>query len=144
MPSLGHQDCRFLCEEAPLAERARIRALDLRGHGKTNLPLDYERLRNFHIYKNDVIAALEALPHDAHPMGVILAGPNAQPVAVHGGLRVRGAEPERALLPGGGGDSSRRGRERGRLDSSGERARGAGVHPCGLHRGGRPRAEREV
>ena len=44
----------------PLADRARIRALDLRGHGKTNLPLDYERLRNFHIYKNDVIAALEA------------------------------------------------------------------------------------
>jgi len=53
---------------APLGERARVAAFDLRGHGRTGLALDPERLRNFHAYKNDVIAALDSL--DGPPLAI--------------------------------------------------------------------------
>ena len=45
-------------------------ALDLRGHGMSDLPVDPSKLRNWHIFRDDVCAFLDAFVE--HP--VVLAG----------------------------------------------------------------------
>lgn len=55
---------------APLGLRARVAALDLRGHGRTELPDDPRQLKSWKRYRDDVIAWL-----DQHaPGGVVLGG----------------------------------------------------------------------
>ncbi len=54
----------------PLGLRAHVAALDMRGHGLTNLPADPSKLRSWHRFRDDVIAALEQIA----PQGTILAG----------------------------------------------------------------------
>ncbi len=45
---------------APLAADCRVLMLDMRGHGRTELPADPDSLKNFHVYKNDVAEVMEA------------------------------------------------------------------------------------
>lgn len=45
---------------APLAADYRVLMLDMRGHGRTELPADPQALKNFHVYKNDVAAVMQA------------------------------------------------------------------------------------
>lgn len=54
----------------PLAERFRILAPDLRGHGQSRLPARTEGRRNWHDHRDDLIALLDSL--DGPP--VVLAG----------------------------------------------------------------------
>ncbi|MEO1474823.1 MAG: alpha/beta hydrolase [Pseudomonadota bacterium] len=54
---------------APLGLRARVAALDIRGHGHTTLPAS-QRMGSWHRFRDDVIAWLE---HHA-PGGVVLGG----------------------------------------------------------------------
>lgn len=55
---------------APLGLRARVGALDLRGHGRTTLPAEPGKLTSWKRYRDDVIAWL-----DSHaPGGVVLGG----------------------------------------------------------------------
>jgi pimeloyl-ACP methyl ester carboxylesterase len=44
---------------APLGERHRVAALDMRGHGLTSLPADPKTLKSWHVYRDDVIDFLE-------------------------------------------------------------------------------------
>lgn len=44
---------------APLGERHRVAALDMRGHGQTDLPADPKTLKSWHVYRDDVIEFLE-------------------------------------------------------------------------------------
>lgn len=55
---------------APLGERLRIAALDLRGHGATQLPTETEGRTSWHGLRDDLLALLEAL--DQPPL--VLAG----------------------------------------------------------------------
>ncbi len=55
---------------APLSDEARILALDLRGHGRTSLPADPEALEDWTVFRDDVIALIEALGEGP----VVLAG----------------------------------------------------------------------
>jgi len=54
---------------APLGLRARVAGLDLRGHGKTKLPLK-KNYRSWRIHRDDVISWIEANA----PNGVVLSG----------------------------------------------------------------------
>lgn len=49
------QSYRHLLEALPIHSVA----LDLRGHGLTKLPCDRDQLRNFHIFRDDVLAFIE-------------------------------------------------------------------------------------
>lgn len=55
---------------APLALRAHVAALDLRGHGRSTLPAEPGKLTGWNIYRDDVIAAIERIS----PEGTVLAG----------------------------------------------------------------------
>ena len=55
---------------APLGLRARIAALDLRGHGRTELPARPNKLRSWARYRDDVIEWME----QRAPQGALLAG----------------------------------------------------------------------
>lgn len=55
---------------APLAERFRVAAIDLRGHGATRLPTETEGRTSWHGLRDDLLALLEAL--DQPPL--VLAG----------------------------------------------------------------------
>ncbi|HYD45864.1 MAG TPA: alpha/beta hydrolase [Phenylobacterium sp.] len=55
---------------APLGERFRVAAIDLRGHGATRLPTDMEGRTSWYGLRDDLLALLEAL--DQPPM--VLAG----------------------------------------------------------------------
>ncbi len=55
---------------APLSERARIAALDLRGHGGNTLPADPQTLTGWGVMRDDVIAFLERKA----PKGTVLVG----------------------------------------------------------------------
>jgi pimeloyl-ACP methyl ester carboxylesterase len=44
---------------APLGDRHRVTGLDLRGHGRTELPAEPKGLKSWHIHRDDVIAFLE-------------------------------------------------------------------------------------
>jgi pimeloyl-ACP methyl ester carboxylesterase len=59
---------RFLLE--PLAGKARILAADLRGHGRSGLPADPAWRRNWHDFRDDLVALIDAV--DGPP--VVLAG----------------------------------------------------------------------
>lgn len=48
----------------------RIAAIDLRGHGKTNLPADHEHLKNWSVFRDDTIQWIEANA----PQGVVIGG----------------------------------------------------------------------
>lgn len=60
--------CRFLLE--PLAKERRILAPDLRGHGRTTLPADPRGRRDWHDFRDDLIALIDAV--DGPPL--VLAG----------------------------------------------------------------------
>ena len=45
---------------APLGERHRVTALDMRGHGRSGLPADPKSIKSWHVHRDDVIAFLEA------------------------------------------------------------------------------------
>lgn len=45
---------------APLGERHRVTALDMRGHGRSALPADPKSVKSWHVHRDDVIAFLEA------------------------------------------------------------------------------------
>ena len=55
---------------APLGLRARVAALDLRGHGRTTLPADPTKIRSWARYRDDVIAWLDQYA----PGGLVLGG----------------------------------------------------------------------
>lgn len=55
---------------APLAQGVRIIGLDLRGHGRTRLPVEPLALTSWRVHRDDVIAALDVLA----PQGAVLAG----------------------------------------------------------------------
>ena len=44
---------------APLGQRHRVTALDMRGHGRTTLPADPKTLKSWNVYRDDVIEFLE-------------------------------------------------------------------------------------
>ncbi|WP_300380145.1 alpha/beta hydrolase [Henriciella sp.] len=44
---------------APLGQRTRVAALDMRGHGRTTLPAEPKSLKSWHTYRDDVIEFLE-------------------------------------------------------------------------------------
>ena len=54
----------------PLSTRARILAVDLRGHGRTTLQADANALKSWTIFRQDVTALLDLMA----PQGVVLAG----------------------------------------------------------------------
>lgn len=55
---------------APLGLRARVAALDVRGHGRTTLPADPAKLKSWRRYRDDVIAWIETHA----PQGLVLGG----------------------------------------------------------------------
>lgn len=55
---------------APLGLRARVAAIDLRGHGRTTLPAIPEKLKSWKIYRDDVIAWIEKYA----PGGLVMGG----------------------------------------------------------------------
>lgn len=54
----------------PLAGKAHVAAMDLRGHGLTMLPTNPARLRNWDVFRDDVIATIEK----SAPDGLVLGG----------------------------------------------------------------------
>ncbi len=53
-----------------IGKSARIAAIDLRGHGKTNLPADHEHLKNWNDFRDDTIRWIEANA----PQGLVIGG----------------------------------------------------------------------
>jgi len=101
-----------------IGEKHTTLAIDLRGHGRTTLPADPTKVRNWFRYRDDVIAAIDALPDDGpfvlagHSMGgataflVAAARPDLvsriiafEPVLIPAGLKsaIRTA---RLMIPG--------------------------------------------
>lgn len=58
---------------SPLADAFRLRAWDARGHGRTTLPADPERHRNWYVYRDDLERFVEAWAEETG-QPVILAG----------------------------------------------------------------------
>lgn len=62
---------------APLAQElagCSVVSLDLRGHGRTTLPADPDRQDRWTIHRDDLAAAITALPGGLAPEGAVLAG----------------------------------------------------------------------
>lgn len=53
-----------------IGESNRIAAIDLRGHGKTNLPADHVHLKNWRVFRDDTISWLKKFA----PHGVVIGG----------------------------------------------------------------------
>lgn len=54
----------------PLGGVSHVAAMDLRGHGRTQLPAEPSKLRNWNIFRDDIIQVIEKMAPD----GLILAG----------------------------------------------------------------------
>jgi len=72
---------------APLGLRARVAAIDLRGHGRTALPARPGKLKSWRTYRDDVIAWIEA-----HAPGGLVLGGHSMGGAV--ALMVAGKRPD--------------------------------------------------
>lgn len=81
---------------AAAREELDILALDLRGHGRTQLPADPQALRSWDVYARDLSAALDALPAIAG--GRILAGHSCGAVVATLAAAVRSDVADLALI----------------------------------------------